>query len=569
MSTNFNIYEDNSMKKTIGLFVQKAFNDQRGQILPWLAVVLVGLLGTAGLSIDVGRAYVVRSQLQNYANAAALAAAGEVYNTSSTNGASAVASTYSAGSGDQNGNSGLGAVTATVSTVCLNVLMAPGTTCSSTGAQPNAVKVAEKATMPTYFMSLLGYKNISVNAQATASMQGAAQPWNVAIILDATQSMSDAPASGSCTGFSTEFSCALNGVETLLQDVNPCSGVSNCNSSNAVFRVAVFAFPNITTATASDNWTCGGTPTNEPYTLPSSTGYSSETTKLSSYTPLGYATTATSKGVTTYTSTVPVSTYEATPVNTSDGDANGFVTDYWSGTSSNRLNSTSSLSKEVTGCMKNPGGESTYYGGVIYAAQAALAAEQATYGGKNAMIILSDGQANADNSKFPSSNNVPASGQSSQASYGFGVVTNSTSDTTTNLTNTSKSFGYYPDFHDECQQAIMAAQAANTAGTTVYSVAFGSEATGCSSTSGGTDSTTIATATAGNSTISYGTLTPCLTMKNIASPATTTASYFYADTSSKTSGCTDTAHTVTEIADIFNAIAATFTTPRLLPNNAQ
>jgi hypothetical protein len=184
------------------------------------------------------------------------------------------------------------------------------------------------------------------------------------------------------------------------------------------------------------------------------------------------------------------------------------------------------------------------------------------------MILLSDGQAQAPNTKFPSSSNVPASGQNSQAAYGFGVVTNSTSNTTTNLTNTAHAFGYYPDFHDECQQAIMAAQAANAAGTTVYSVAFGSEASGCTVPSGGTDSTTIATATAGNAAISYSTLTPCLVMKNIASPATATASYFYADTSSKSSGCTDTAHTVTEIADIFNAIAATFTSPRLLPNSA-
>ncbi|MGB6743186.1 MAG: pilus assembly protein TadG-related protein [Terracidiphilus sp.] len=513
------------MKKTIGFFVRKALNDEHGQILPWLAVVLVGLLGTAGLSIDVGRAYVVRSQLQNYANAAALAAAGEVYSTSSTNNASTVATTYSAGSGDQNVNSGLGTVTTTITTVCLNILMPNETGCP--GAPANAVKVSEKATMPTYFMKLAGINSLSINSSATASMQGAAQPWNVAIVLDATTSMGSAPPSGSCAGFSTEFSCALNGVETLLQDVNPCSGVSTCSNSNALFRVALFSFPNVLasgTGGVADDWTCGGTPTNEPYTLPD--------TNLTSYTPLTYSSTK--------------STYEDTPVSAGSGDANGFVSDYWSGTSSNHLNSSSSLTAEVTGCLKNPGGESTYYGGVIYAAQAALVAEQKVYGGKNAMIFLSDGQANATSAKFPTGAVTPsADGYAGTA-----------------LTST----GYYPSLTDQCQQAITAAQTANTAGTTVYSVAFNSESTGCSSASGGTDSSTTATATTGNAAISHSTITPCIVMQNIASPATSTASYFYADTSS--GSCTDTAHTVNQISTIFSAIAATFTSPRLLPNNA-
>jgi Flp pilus assembly protein TadG len=567
------------MKKTIVQLVQKALDDQRGQILPWIAVVLVGLLGTAGLSIDVGRAYVAHSQLQNYANAAALAAAGEVYSTSSTNNATTVATSYSAASGDENVNGSLGAVTTTITTVCLNVLMPTGSSCS-TSSVANAVKVKQTASVPTYFMKLFGFNSLSISSQATASMQGAAEPWNVAIVLDATASMGSAPASGgSCDGYSTLFTCALGGAKALLQAVQPCPGGANCTSSNTQFRVALFSFPNVTTASVADDYTCSGTPTHEPYTLPLSTGYSSESTTLSGYTPLGYATasTSTSHGVTTttYTSTQPVATYEDTPIGTtSDGDANGFSSNYWSATASGNLSTSSSLAKAVGGCMKNPGGESTYYGGVLYAAQAALAAEQAKYGGKNALIILSDGQANATNDKFPGSSNVPASGQTSQAAYGFSVATNSTSSTFNNLNTTgttTKTFGYYPDFHDECQQAIMAAQAAQAAGTTVFSVAFGSEDDGCGVAGSGatvTDTSLIASATTGNPALSLASLTPCITMKNIASPATSTTSYFYADTSSATNGCTDNAHTVSQINQIFLSISSYFTTPRLIPNNA-
>ena len=84
------------MKSLIKSFALKALHDQRGQVLPWVALATVGLLGMGGLGIDVGRAYVVQAQLQNLANASALAAAGLVYNTSSTNNATTEANLYSA-----------------------------------------------------------------------------------------------------------------------------------------------------------------------------------------------------------------------------------------------------------------------------------------------------------------------------------------------------------------------------------------------------------------------------------------------------------------------------------------
>ena len=85
---------------------------------------MTAILGIGGLLIDVGHAYVVRGELQNYANAAALAAAGEVYNTSSTNGATTTAIDYSAiGKGDENYNASLGPVNTTIATWCVNMLM--------------------------------------------------------------------------------------------------------------------------------------------------------------------------------------------------------------------------------------------------------------------------------------------------------------------------------------------------------------------------------------------------------------------------------------------------------------
>jgi hypothetical protein len=544
------------MKTSLKSLVRRALFEERGQILPWVAVVFVGMMGIGGLGIDVGRAYVVQTQLQNDANAAALAAAGLVYNTSSTNNATTEADLYSGTSGDKNANSALGTVTTTVSTVCLNMLEPSGSTCGSSG-QANAVKVVESATVPTMFMKLvtfgtIGKPSLTVAAAATASMQGQAQPWNVAIVIDATGSMST---TDSNCGSVTEFQCAMNGVKAMLGSTNPCkTGYTTCPTSNANFHVALFAFPEVSTATVTKENACSSfsTPAFQIYALPPTT--------LTSYAPIEYE--QTSNHSNTFTSTYEV-TYGA-----SDADANGFVSDYYDTTKTSNLSTSSSIVKAITTCMKPisaagsgtgglngaSNGGITYYASVIYAAQAALKAEQTlNTGTNNALIFLSDGQANlvAATNDFP----VPS--------------TTWTAVTTGALTSLTGN-GSYPDTTDECQQAIVAAQKAAAAGTNVYAVAYGSEQTGCYSTnaaSGNTDTTLFSPFPRTlNSSFTISQLTPCITMENIAS----SLGNFYSDYNQSGSGstCQDSSHTVTSLADIFLSIASSFTKPRLLPNNA-
>src|SRR5712664_3611092 len=54
------------------------WKSERGSVTVMTAVLLVGLVLVLGLSIDVSRIYMVRSGLQNAADAAALAAAREL-----------------------------------------------------------------------------------------------------------------------------------------------------------------------------------------------------------------------------------------------------------------------------------------------------------------------------------------------------------------------------------------------------------------------------------------------------------------------------------------------------------
>ncbi len=72
--------------------------------MPWVVVVMVVVMGMAALSVDLGRAMVIRRQLQVQADAAALAAAESLGGTTSY---STVGQDYSGASGDKNTNSGI------------------------------------------------------------------------------------------------------------------------------------------------------------------------------------------------------------------------------------------------------------------------------------------------------------------------------------------------------------------------------------------------------------------------------------------------------------------------------
>ena len=85
------------MKKIIGSFTEGCSASSMDRRCSGRPAGITAILGIGGLLIDVGRAYVVRADLQNYANAAALAAAGNVYNSSSTSNATSYANAVQRG----------------------------------------------------------------------------------------------------------------------------------------------------------------------------------------------------------------------------------------------------------------------------------------------------------------------------------------------------------------------------------------------------------------------------------------------------------------------------------------
>jgi len=498
------------MNKNIESFVVRAHQDQSGQIFVWVALMTVVLLGFVALVIDMGRLYYSYRLLQNSTDAAALAGAQAMPNSTA---AIAAATQYSGVSGSYNAYSNLPNVTMvsgypklrclTSTTVGLPCLDSSGNIVTSGGA--NAIQVMQTVSVPMTFAALLGVKPITLRATALAAMRGAARaPYNVAIIVDSTASMQSGDTDGlGCSG--TKESCALQGVRTLMGELSPCGaslsscgtatttpGTTNSNVSNPIDEISLLTFPSV--SSASPDYCGGGGVSVQAYPLPA---------------------------------------VGSTPTSPPPYQIVGFSSDYRASDGTSTLSTSSNLVKAAGGgsCagIQDPGGEGTYYPAAIYTAASLLLSNQsirnpndlATPPTQNALIILGDGDANATYSK---TNPQLASSASQTATT-------------------------YPSYKDQCQQAITAAKWAISQGITVFSVAYASQNSG-----------TCSTDTSASPPVNEAGITACQTMQQLAS----SASKFY----TSNNGCSlSGGNTTMSLNAIFTAISSYMTVARLLPNN--
>lgn len=550
---------------------------QEAQILPWTALLMGLFLGISGLVVDVGRGEIAHQELVDSTNAAAMAAGAMLpasnYGcvglqfSSSSNSNNASTNSNACGSGTASVYTGVNQhpdlqnVTTTVSARCSTTVSGAGwnVPCQAiggTGANVNAVVVTQTAQIPTFFAGVMGIHKLNISATAAAAAPGVgAKSWNVAIIVDTTASMNTGDSNcGSVPGVSgtpSRLQCALYGVQILLSNLDPCPQTySSCSSSPSTsVRTSLWTFPSpvasvsVSSGTApsinpvTDDTNCSGTnPTIEPYTFPSSTPTSSNYSQGQYITS---TTTGSGSSKKTVTTTYNM-TYAVTTSGSSGSYAPSYLADYRTSDTTTSLNGSSTIvdaSGGKSGCaeVQAPGGESTYYAGVLYGAQASLLQEQASLkssgiSSQNAIIILSDGDAEAGQGNMVSS---------SQTCSGCSYAT---------------SGGTYPSWTDECQQAVTAAETIAGQGTRIYSIAYGSESSGCNTDSGDG-------------------LLPCTTMKELASSYWATPSsdqYFYADANQSGSGIdtaclSSTNNTTTNLKSIFLAITSSLGTSRLIP----
>ncbi len=514
-----------SMRQLGNRLKRRFLKSQRGQAAVVVMITASTMMALAAASVETGHVYYAYQQLVASTNSAVLAGAAAMPNTTQ---ASTNVTTYSAQSNGMNATPMLKNVTATPGFLCLstvsNSLNVPCQTSSGGSGGYNAMSVTQTASIPLWFGGIIGMKQMTVSYTAKAAMAGGQNsPWNIAVIVDTTASMNDSDGGDQCSG--TRNTCALLGVQALLNDLYPCGLGQTCTSSTTyVDSVSLFVFPAVTGTTAYKDSTC---PTSNPtivaYTFPDPP---SNTTLPSAdtYQVVGFKNNyKITDGATTLN--------QAAPIVIAAGDSG------------------------VGNCngIGAPGGEGTYYAQVIYAAQAALLVQQASNpGSQNAIILLTDGDATACASN--ANTTAGACNTKSQLLASEGTL-NGTG------TKTSNPTGYqsyaYPSALGECGQAVLAAQAAANAGTTVYTIGYGSP------TSGGCLSDKTYSASVSTKGGSWGPgKQPCQALAAMASAQVN----FYSDDGE---GCQATAPTnqnLTQLTAIFRAITDNMSSPRLIPN---
>ena len=522
--------------------LRKFFKEELGQTLPFTAVILVSLMGLSGMAVDAGHGYYAYERLKVATNAATLAGAAGMPNTTT---ATSNVNTYSSATAqDKNflGTIVSGVQTTTTFSCSSTVSSKLGVGCqagTSGGTPYNALTVTQTATVKTWFGSLFGISQFNIAATSMASMAGGSnEPWNIAIILDTTASMKDPDSGAQCSG--TQITCAIQGVQELLKDLQACPTGLTCSSTTKyVDDVALYVFPPVLATTAKYDYCSGSSsaPTHEWY----------EVSDL----------------------TVPSPAWTYQIINYS----HDYQTTGASGNKNNTLSTSSNIVKALgysgSGCggIQAPGGAGTYYAQVIAQAQADLLVQQTNNpGSQNAMIILSDGNATATatgtgsggsfsstscsgGSKGYCTSNYSSSSDLRPSSNGAlnGVSgNNSTSDT-------------YPSAVGECYQAAYEASLATTAGTTVYTIGYGSPNT-WSSSNCASDQTDTDSVTNSDGSATYGLKgSPCLALATMASSKES----FFSDDGD---GCVSPANIdFTTFTGIMDKISSSFTSARLIP----
>ncbi|MGZ8783390.1 MAG: pilus assembly protein TadG-related protein [Gaiellaceae bacterium] len=182
---------------------------ERGQVVVLVVVMLVVLLGFAALVVDVGYAYYAHRQLQSSADAAALAGAQELPNAAL---AEQVAREYSSSDGSKNEHDDIPDVVTTVTTKCIN---------SIPGCDPvNAVVVLEKAPTKTFFAGLFGIDTFKITARSTACSPCGVKPLDIMMVLDRTGSMCQT-STGASDPACTDLNNAKEGMRTFLSFLEP------------------------------------------------------------------------------------------------------------------------------------------------------------------------------------------------------------------------------------------------------------------------------------------------------------------------------------------------------------
>jgi Flp pilus assembly protein TadG len=300
-----------------------------------------GLMGTAGLTFDVGQVFVAKKSFSAATQAAAMAGANALSQNNAT------LATVQAAVTAWNTAHPSAKVTIASSNVTVACNTATTNLPSCNGTTPNITQVTQTATVSTHFMSAFGVPAITLTSTASASKAGGtAIPLNVMFVLDATGSMGDTDSGCTIPGVSghpSRFQCAEYSIQSVLKTM-----------PTSLDKVGLMIFPGMATQYSPTAHPCPTQPKSTPY-YTTNIKYQIGTTLDSTFNNGAGA------------------LNDSSPLVQAVGDA-------------------AAKPKALTGCVTNPGGQGSYAAEVLTKAQAALPVVAGT---QNVIIFLSDGDFNA------------------------------------------------------------------------------------------------------------------------------------------------------------------------------
>ncbi len=450
---------------------------QRGSILLLAALAAVPITGIMAFGIDTANIGYNKAKLEGAVKIAAVYA-GEQLGTGATPAAAAqAAKTF------LDAHSNLSSNTTAVSTA-----ITTGTLNTGTGSGVG-LEIVKTAKVKLFFGKFIGYSTATISATGTASASGGGgKPVNLMIILDTTASMAGSDTNcGSTQGSATRIECAREGATSIL---NQLSAITD--------NVGLAIFP-ATSTTPGTSVTSSCSPSIIPYMQ----------NHIASDSTSSYSTLVKIENQSIAVGSIPP--YAVTG-----------VLNYASSPLVNALTGSSSTS---TGCLKTPGGAGTYYAQAIYAAQDQLckiSGSTATNGCAAFATALDKHNGSAVNTTVYTSSGNKQQNIITILSDGAAGSTNIDTSTIPDIAAISGKTKPSSTFNqNQCQQGVIAANAAKTANTRVYSISFGStnNSSDCSSDTGTGTSSIIS-----NGTSYFGVnMTSCQAMAMMAGTTATTA----------------------------------------------
>ncbi|MFZ1988638.1 MAG: pilus assembly protein TadG-related protein, partial [Alphaproteobacteria bacterium] len=186
-------------------FLNRFSRNERGNFAIILAIIAIPLMGIVGLGIDLTRAYIAQTRLQNAVDNAALAAAGM--------------------SGMCTSNTDTSAQCTKMKQIATNYFYsnykanfwAPPTTPTLNIDADGTMHVSATATSPNYFLIIFGYPQFTVASTADA-VGGGTKHMEVAMVLDVTSSMCNTGVSCTPTSSNPKLK-ALHDASTDLVNI--------------------------------------------------------------------------------------------------------------------------------------------------------------------------------------------------------------------------------------------------------------------------------------------------------------------------------------------------------------